>query len=93
MDDKTERGRHRNGRLTGFRNPRAKLTPEQLAEVIAGFKRGLNNTQIAASLPIGHSMVSRIRLGLSYPAEAKALGWAAEIDRLSLPTGMVGKGR
>jgi HNH endonuclease len=75
MRDKIERGRVRNGNQSGFSNPRARLTPEHLAQIVDGLHRGLSNKQIAEGLPIGHSMVSRIRVGISYPAEAAALGW------------------
>lgn len=73
--DKMARGRWRGGDHRGVRNPRARLTPDQVREVVEAFKRGESNTAIAARLPIGHSLVSRIRVGLSWRAETESLGW------------------
>jgi len=69
------RGRVRNGRLSGFSNPRVRIAPEHLERIISGLRRGLNNKQIAEGLPVGHSMISKIRTGVSFKAEAAALGW------------------
>lgn len=50
----------------GGRNGAAKITDETALEVIALIKAGRNNKQIAASLPVTHSMVSLIRLGKAW---------------------------
>ena len=73
--DKVERERWRGGDQAGASNGAAKLDQDGLAKVIAGLKRGLNNKQIARDLPIGHAMVSKIRLGHMWKQEAAALGW------------------
>ena len=73
--DMVLRGRARNGCLGGVRNPRAKLTEAQVADIVLRLRRGENNKQIARHHPIGHALVSRIRLGLSWRKETAALGW------------------
>lgn len=74
--DKVERSRARTGDQRGASNGAAKLSEEGLARVVAGLKRGMNNKQIAANLPIGHAMVSKIRRGHMWREQAAALGWA-----------------
>ena len=73
--DKLARGRHRNGNLAGEENPRAKLREADLPLIIDGFRRGRNNKEIARGLAVDHSMVSRIRVGISWVKQARALGW------------------
>lgn len=73
--DKIERDRWRGGDQAGASNGAAKLDEAGLARVVQGLKRGLNNKQIANGLPIGHAMVSKIRLGHMWKNEAAALGW------------------
>ena len=73
--DKIERNRWKGGDQGGASNGAAKLSEEGLARVVAGLKRGLNNKQIAEGLPIGHAMVSKIRLGHMWREQAAALGW------------------
>src|SRR5690606_28222939 len=73
--DKYDRGRQRFGNHKGVMNPNSKLDTEQLAEVIRMMRAGMNNKQIAAKLPVGHSLVSRIRVGRSWAAESAKLGW------------------
>jgi hypothetical protein len=75
MDDKVARGRCRSGDQAGFHNPRAKLSPEQLALVIERLRSGWSNKDIARDLPITHSMVSLIRRGKMWKKDAAALGW------------------
>lgn len=74
--DKVDRGRARTGDQCGANNGAAKLSDDDLAKVVDGLKRGLNNTQIARELPIGHAMVSKIRRGHMWKPQAAALGWA-----------------
>ena len=75
MRDKVRRGRHVSGDQSGANNGAAKLTDEQFALVIARLKDGWNNKQIAADLPVTHSMVSLIRLGRMWAPQSAALGW------------------
>jgi hypothetical protein len=75
MQDKSRRGRWRGGDQSGANNGAAKLTEDQLALVVSRLKDGWNNKQIAAELPITHSMVSLIRLGRMWQAQVAALGW------------------
>lgn len=75
MRDKSKRGRARTGEQGGANNGAAKLTEEQLALVVSRLKHGWNNKQIAADLPVGHAMISLIRLGRMWEPQARALGW------------------
>jgi hypothetical protein len=75
MADKIAKGRNRTGDQSGAKNGAAKLNEEQFALVIQRIKEGWNNTQIAADLPITHSMVSLIRLGRMWRPQAEALGY------------------
>lgn len=75
MADKVARGRCRTGDQSGTNNPRALISEEQLADIVARLKRGESNVSIASRLPIGHSMVSKIRVGLMWREQTAALGW------------------
>lgn len=75
MRDKSQRGRWRGGNQSGANNGASKLTNEQVALVVARLKDGWNNKQIAADLPVTHSMVSLIRLGRLWAPQTAALGW------------------
>jgi hypothetical protein len=75
MADKAARGRWRGGDQAGVKNPRALLTEEHVAEIVARLKRGESNMEISRHVPVGHSLVSRIRVGLSWRKETEALGW------------------
>jgi hypothetical protein len=75
MADKTARGRWRGGDQAGVKNPRALLTEDHVAEIVKRFRLGQTNTEIARHVPIGHSMVSKIRVGLMWKEQAAALGW------------------
>lgn len=77
-DDMKARGRSYNGEQQGFSNSGCKLTPEQFAQIIEGFRAGLNNKQIANGLPVDHSLVSRIRRGRSWAKQAAELGWSPQ---------------
>lgn len=72
--DKIERGRNRTGNQAGFNNPMARLTAEDLEQIVALMPRH-NNTVIAKRFGVTHSMISRIRLGLSWRKETEAMGW------------------
>jgi hypothetical protein len=74
-NDKMVRGRWRGGDQAGVNNPRALLAAEHVAEIVRCFNEGLNNKQIADRVPIGHSMVSKIRVGLMWRRETAALGY------------------
>ena len=75
--EKIERGRARSGIQSGFRNPRAKLTPDALAKV-AALLPYRNNVQIAREVGTHHSTISAIRVGKT---------WASEIARLNSEAG------
>jgi hypothetical protein len=75
MLDKLERGRARTGDQAGANNGAAKLTDEQVALIVQRLRDGWNNKQIAADLPVTHSMVSLIRLGRMWRRQTAALGW------------------
>lgn len=74
-DDKVRRGRAKTGDQRGASNGAAKINDEQLALIVSRLKEGWNNKQIAADLPIDHSMVSLIRLGKQWSVQSATLGW------------------
>jgi hypothetical protein len=74
-DDKYERGRQRFGNHAGERNPRAKMSEAHLALIVDRLKAGWSNKAIARDMPVDHSLVSRIRVGLSWAPQARELGW------------------
>lgn len=51
----------------GESNPHAKLNKDQAMQIIDYIASGFNNKRIAEKFGVTHSMVSRIRLGLSWP--------------------------
>jgi len=76
MQDKKERGRWAGpASQSGAENGHAKLSEEGLAKVVERLQRGWDNSQCAQGLPIGHSMVSKIRTGKMWRAQSSALGW------------------
>lgn len=75
MRDKVERGRGRTGDQAGASNGAAKLTDEQVALIVQRFRDGWNNKQIAADLPVGHAMISKIRTGVMWRETTERLGW------------------
>lgn len=75
MQDAVRRNRRPWRDQSGAANGAAKLTDEQLALVVTRLKQGWNNKQIAADLPVTHSMVSLIRLGKMWAPQTQALGW------------------
>jgi len=85
MRDKVERGRCRTGDQAGANNGASKLNDDQLALVVRRLKAGWNNKKIAADLPIGHAMVSKIRTGVMWREQTKLLGWEprAQFNRLN----------
>jgi hypothetical protein len=73
--DKVERGRCRSGNQGGEKNGHATLTTEQVGQIVEAFRKGLNNQQIADRMPVGHSLVSRIRTGRSWREQSALFGW------------------
>lgn len=82
MDDKKERGRWRGGDQSGVNNGAAKIDEKQLQLIVKRLQDGWNNKQIAADLPIGHAMVSKIRLGHMWREQTAALGYTPQESRL-----------
>ena len=74
-DDKVGRGRARSGNQSGANNGAAKINEDHLALIVERIGQGWNNKQIAADLPISHSMVSLIRLGRMWREQTAALGY------------------
>lgn len=73
--DKVNRGRARTGDQSGASNGAAKLTDEQVELIVRRLRKGWNNKQIAADLPVTHSTVSLIRLGKMWRPATEKLGW------------------
>lgn len=66
MADMVRKGRQARRDTSGEKNGNAKLTAEQVATIRSQIGAGDNNTVIAARFGVTHSMISRIRLGLSW---------------------------
>lgn len=77
--DMVERGRAGGRDQHGAKNAAARLTLEQVGEIVAAFRRGEQNVVIATRYPVGHALISRIRTGRSWQAEAAQYGWPAAI--------------
>jgi len=75
--DKISRGRANPGNQSGASNGAAKLTEQQVALIVARLRSGWNNKRIAADLPVGHAMISKIRRGHMWQPVARKLGWLA----------------
>lgn len=75
IKDMDERGRRVVVDQAGSANGAAKIDEAVLAIIVQRLKEGWNNKQIAADLPVGHALVSRIRIGISWQKQAAALGW------------------
>ncbi len=73
--DKMLRGRGRTGDQVGANNGAAKLSEKQVELVVERLHAGWGNSQIAADLPVGHSMISLIRLGRMWGETTKRMGW------------------
>jgi len=72
--DMLERGRHRNGNLSTFRNPLPVPTPEQLKQVVAMLDAGgLLDKQIGLAVDLPYAAVRSIRQGMTWCEEVKAI--------------------
>lgn len=77
--DKSGRGRNRTGDQSCANNGASKLTEDQVELIVSRFRRGMNNKQIAADLPVGHAMVSKIRRGHMWRPVLERLGWITPV--------------
>jgi hypothetical protein len=77
--DMMERGRFVQRDQRGENNGAARLTRDQIGEIVSAFRRGEDNTEIAARYPVGHALISRIRTARSWQAEAAEFGWGPAI--------------
>ncbi len=75
IQDMDARGRRVTADQSGAANGAAKMDEAVLALIVERLKAGWNNKQIARDLPVGHALVSRIRVGISWTKQARALGW------------------
>ena len=75
MQDMHRRGRYPDRDQSGVNNGAAKIDERQLALIVTRLQEGWNNKQIAEDLPIGHAMVSKIRLGHMWSEQTAELGW------------------
>jgi hypothetical protein len=73
--DMMERGRFVPRNQCGENNAASRLTTEQVGEIVAAFGRREQNVVIATRYPVGHALISRIRTGRSWQAEAAQFGW------------------
>lgn len=81
MRDMIERGRRTERNQSGAANGAAKITERELALIVSRIQSGWNNKQIAADMPITHSMVSLIRLGRMWRTQTEALGYVPAARR------------
>lgn len=75
MQDMVRRGRNSKRDQSGTQNGAAKIDEQQLETIVKRLQAGWNNKQIAADLPITHSMVSTIRRGKMWRKQTEALGY------------------
>lgn len=73
--DKMSKGRDKYGNQKGHRNGNSKLSEDDARKVIALILEGKSNKQIATLMPVGHSLVSRIRVGRSWKELAQNMGY------------------
>jgi len=73
MRDMVNKGRHAS--QSGERNHAAKLQENDIRKIIARIQAGETNKQIAAQLPVTHSLVSLIRRGKAWAQVARAVGY------------------
>ncbi|MEM9423047.1 MAG: HNH endonuclease signature motif containing protein, partial [Pseudomonadota bacterium] len=85
--DKMAKGRDAYGDHTGSKNGNSKITETDVRRVIELIMAGKNNKQIAAILPVGHSLVSRIRVGRSWRSVALEMGYEPKPSKLAPKSG------
>ena len=66
MQDMRARGRQRHVGLAGEKNPRAKLSGDDVQRIKARIASGETNISIARDYPVTHALISRIRLGKAW---------------------------
>jgi hypothetical protein len=85
--DKVAKGRHRWGAAGGAKNPNAKMGEDQAREVVTMLLAGMTNTAIAAALPVGHSLVSRIRVGKAWRDLSASMGFVPTASKMAPKSG------
>lgn len=68
--DKMAKGRHRSGDHSGEKNPGAKLSADQVETIKTLIGNGLTNVAIGRRFGVTHQLVSKIRRGRAWGAEA-----------------------
>ena len=87
LADMRSKGRGRNGPVAGAQNPNAKMNEADARQVIALLIAGKMNTEIAAVLPVGHSMVSKIRSGKAWQPLAALMGYVPKPSKWAPKSG------
>ncbi|WP_306127949.1 hypothetical protein [Roseovarius sp. MMSF_3350] len=87
MADMASKGRARSGPQGGEANGNSALTLRDVERMVQMFREGLTNKAIAEKLAVGHSMVSRIRVGRSWRKETEAMGYEPKQSKLSPKSG------
>ncbi len=64
--DMVTKGRHKNGDLRGEKNPRAKLSADQVSVIKQRIARGETNTSIAQDYGVSHALISCIKRGRAW---------------------------
>lgn len=75
MRDSFDRNRRQSIDQAGSRNGAAKIDDAQLALIVERLGQGWSNKRIAEDLPIGHAMISLIRLGKMWRPQTESLGY------------------
>lgn len=77
--DMVAKQRHAN--QTGTYNGNCKLSEDTVRDIVSRILEGQNNTEIAKLLPVTHSAVSLIRVGRSWRALTKKMGYTPRRPR------------
>lgn len=85
--DKMAKGRDRYADQRGHRNGNSKLSENDARQIIKLILEGKNNKQIAAVMPVGHALVSRIRVGRSWRALADSMGYVPKPSKQAPKSG------
>ncbi len=85
--DMLRKGRDRQVSRPGELNPHAKLTEYQVRSVIRRIIAGQTNVAIAATLPVGHALISRIRTGRVWQHVSAEMGYRPQPSRQAPKSG------
>ncbi|MFC6760417.1 HNH endonuclease signature motif containing protein [Sulfitobacter porphyrae] len=85
--DKIAKGRTRSGDHTGANNGNAKLTEAMARRAVELIQAGKTNVAIGRELAVGHSLISRIRVGRSWRDLSLSMGYEPKASKQSPKSG------